>query len=531
MRNTVRRILACALVLAMTITMIPAGDVHATEVTEAAKDTIQSLQIAQEIVGMGQNQDVTVDVGRDASEITEAVLHVHRISDDSNYDIEAASVDTEGIHFTAAYDDVTDKGIYIVDSITYEADGNTIELGIADSGMEARYEVEDISADAIEEQMEYLSDGISVMSQSYNSNGAVIVLDPGHGGEDSGAWRTINGVNYYERDINLKIAQACKAKLEEYTGATVYLTREDNTSTCMSILDRVQFAQVRNANVIVSIHINSTPDATTTANGSQALCQNGNYISAVGSSSISLGNSILTQLAALGLRNRGTSTRDAKQDKYPDGSAADYYGINRYGKLISTPSIIIEHAFVNNVSDVANFLSSDSKLQAMGAADAVGIANYLGLTVKHEAPVLPAQPANGVNIYRLYLQENNGEHLYTTDGNEAITLVTEHGWTYEGVGWVAPTAGTPVYRLYNPVLKNHLYTTDVHEVEVLTTTDQWVKDNNGNPIFYSGGSKPIYRLYNEGLAGMHLLTTDLNEYNVLPQHGWQQENVALYAVN
>ena len=134
-----------------------------------------------------------------------------------------------------------------------------------------------------------------------------------------------------------------------------------------------------------------------------------------------------------------------------------------------------------------------------------------------------------VTIYRLYCPVN-GEHLYTTDANEKNVLSSWYGWTYEGVGWTAPDSGIAVYRLYNPGLKNHLYTTDKNEVKVLTSQHGWQLDNNGEPLFYSGGSKPIYRLYNEGLAGMHHLTTDYNEYSVLPGHGWKQEGVALYAL-
>jgi hypothetical protein len=132
-------------------------------------------------------------------------------------------------------------------------------------------------------------------------------------------------------------------------------------------------------------------------------------------------------------------------------------------------------------------------------------------------------------IYRLYCPVN-GEHLYTTDYNEVQVLSTQHGWTYEGIGWYAPTSGTAVYRLYNPILRNHLYTTDTNEVNVLTSQYGWVKDNDGKPLFYSGGSTPIYRVYNAGLSGMHHMTTDYNEYLTLPLYDWEQEGIKLYAV-
>lgn len=132
-------------------------------------------------------------------------------------------------------------------------------------------------------------------------------------------------------------------------------------------------------------------------------------------------------------------------------------------------------------------------------------------------------------VYRLYTP-TTGEHLYTVDWHEVETLYTGFGWQFEGVAWYAPTAGTPVFRLFNPVLNHHLYTTDTNEVSVLTSTGGWQLDNNGNPVFYSGGDVAIYRMYNAGLNGLHLLTTDANEYNALQAYGWSQEGVKLSAV-
>lgn len=131
-------------------------------------------------------------------------------------------------------------------------------------------------------------------------------------------------------------------------------------------------------------------------------------------------------------------------------------------------------------------------------------------------------------IYRLYNYEN-GEHLYTIDANEKDVLYQQHHWGYEGVAWYAPSSGNAVYRLYNHGLQNHLYTMDLNEVRVLTTYHGWQLDNAGNPVFYSGGSTPIYRVYNPALRGLHHWTTDFNEYSILPNHGWKQEGEAFFA--
>jgi hypothetical protein len=47
---------------------------------------------------------------------------------------------------------------------------------------------------------------------------------------------------------------------------------------------------------------------------------------------------------------------------------------------------------------------------------------------------------------------------------------------------------------------------------------------------YSNGNVSVYRLYNQPLNGMHHLTTDANEYKVLPKQNWAQEGVSIKAL-
>ena len=54
----------------------------------------------------------------------------------------------------------------------------------------------------------------------------VIVLDPGHGGVDSGTKYEHDDVEIWESNLNLAIAKACRDCLEEnYGNVRVYLTR------------------------------------------------------------------------------------------------------------------------------------------------------------------------------------------------------------------------------------------------------------------------------------------------------------------
>ena len=83
---------------------------------------------------------------------------------------------------------------------------------------------------------------------------------------------------------------------------------------------------------------------------------NNNYNAQVGSNGQALAKKICDKLAALGLNYRGTMIRNAMSDKYPDGSAADYYGLIRRCKNNGIPGLIIEHAFLDNANDYYTYL-------------------------------------------------------------------------------------------------------------------------------------------------------------------------------
>ena len=81
-----------------------------------------------------------------------------------------------------------------------------------------------------------------------------IVIDPGHGGEDSGAI----GNNQYEKDYTLKISKYMYDRLREL-GVPVTLTRDaDVTLTTMERVNRILSAYGDDSNVIViSNHLNA----------------------------------------------------------------------------------------------------------------------------------------------------------------------------------------------------------------------------------------------------------------------------------
>ncbi len=86
----------------------------------------------------------------------------------------------------------------------------------------------------------------------------VVVLDPGHGGEDPGA---IGPAGTYEKDVVLAIARQTKALLEQDNRVIVFMTRDEDVF--IPLADRVKKARSVNADVFVSIHADAftRPDA------------------------------------------------------------------------------------------------------------------------------------------------------------------------------------------------------------------------------------------------------------------------------
>ncbi|GHV10091.1 N-acetylmuramoyl-L-alanine amidase [Bacteroidia bacterium] len=84
----------------------------------------------------------------------------------------------------------------------------------------------------------------------------VVVIDPGHGGKDSGAV----GRRGKEKNINLAVAVlAGKYIAEQYPDAKVIYTRK--TDVFIGLNERANIANKAKANLFISIHVNSSPSS------------------------------------------------------------------------------------------------------------------------------------------------------------------------------------------------------------------------------------------------------------------------------
>ena len=135
-----------------------------------------------------------------------------------------------------------------------------------------------------------------------------------------------------------------------------------------------------------------------------------------------------------------------------------------------------------------------------------------------------------ISMHRLY-NRWTGEHFYTSNTTEKNDLAKK-GWSYEGVGWNAPsTSSKPVYRLYNPYVEggDHHYTMDSNERDSLIKRG-WSDEGIG---WYSDPNQgvPLYRQYNPyATTGTHNYTTNKSENDDLVKEGWRAEGVSWYGL-
>lgn len=171
--------------------------------------------------------------------------------------------------------------------------------------------------------------------------GLKIVVDPGHGGRDSGA---IGPTGKQEKDCTLGISLKLTEKLRGL-GAEVRMTREtDRTvgppdgSHRDELQARVEFANSWPSNLFVSVHCNSNESPS--AHGTEVYIARG-----ASRASQEMAREIHRDMVdQTGLRGRGVSR-------------ADFYVI----KNTTMPAVLIETAFISNPTEEA--LLADSNFQ------------------------------------------------------------------------------------------------------------------------------------------------------------------------
>ena len=390
-------------------------------ITENAEKDIQDtvtdprlnyIYVEQPYLESPDTQKIAVSWGDGTENITEMSAVV---SGPEGEEIWYASEETDTIYlFERAYTE-QEKGIYQITELNLAIQGVTYTYSLAELGAETVFGVDeeyegieqlslvddegistDIAAYNIDEagnvtEKESLEEAINQATaeipammcddgvQTRNTN-LVVALDPGHDSSHAGA--SANGVR--EEVLTLKIAQYCKAELENYAGVSVYMTRTSAAcphpggSSAKDIEQRVADAAKAGASIYVSIHLNSSKSSS--AKGAEVIYPNLSWKPQVGADGKRLAKLIEDELVGIGLERRAIYSKNTTiGETYEDGSISDYFTVQISAKEHGIPGIIVEHAFVTNSSDVNNYLNNEAGLKKLGVADATGIAKYFGL--------------------------------------------------------------------------------------------------------------------------------------------------------
>lgn len=191
----------------------------------------------------------------------------------------------------------------------------------------------------------------------------LVVLDAGHGGSDGGAAAN----QLMEKDITLAICRRARDALRRNYRVDVALTRSSDRE--VSLDARSDFANVRDADYFVSIHVNS---------GGGEGYEDYVFESTPSDSPAEALRSVVHSTVAEVVRNRGATDRGEKK--------ANFHVLRE----TRMPAVLTENLFIDSRQDAA-LLRDGAFLAEIGRAHARGIAQALRLPRKR-APVARVTP-------------------------------------------------------------------------------------------------------------------------------------------
>lgn len=389
-------------------------------------------------------------------------------------------------------------------------------------------------------------------------NNYVIVIDPGHGGKDSGAIRS----GYKEKDINLGVALVLGELIEKnMPDVKVVYTRKEDAFVALD--KRADIANKAKANLFISIHTNSTAAKKTTASGADT------YILGLSRSEENLEvakreNSVILLEDDYTTKYEGFDPNSPESyiifefmtNKYRDQSLdfAGYVqrdfkkvakrqdrGVREAGFLVlrktSMPSVLIELGFINNDNE-AKFLSSKSGQRIMATSIFSGFKDYKKNLDK-------IQGNDNKTVERKTINSKEPDKSNLAQVNQQATTIKEVAPTFkEAKAKPKEQAKEEVYKLdintlkeetkvvENPNKQQQLFTVkeekSVKKTEIIPVVKRETKkENNQGPIYriqflyspqrYKAGASefkglnPVEYFFESGYKYTYGETTNLSE--------------------
>lgn len=229
-----------------------------------------------------------------------------------------------------------------------------------------------------------------------DKNKIIVVLDPGHGGEDPGA------IGYYktrEKDVVLQIARRLRDLLKKEKNIAVHMTR--NEDVFLPLMVRVEKARALRADLFISIHADafikrsvrgssvfalSTKGASSSA--ANYLAQTQNEADEIGGVSRSgdhyLDHTILDLVQTI-TKSNSLILGNAILSKMKNVSTLHNSRVEKAGfavlKAPDVPSVLVETAFISNLNEEKKLKTATFQNQ-MAKAILEGIKEYIKLRKK-----------------------------------------------------------------------------------------------------------------------------------------------------
>lgn len=267
-------------------------------------------------------------------------------------DFTAQSIHFTFYHTVSASGNVNTQGSRIVSSASWSSDPAqktvTLSMPLYSQGKFYGYSAEyDDNANFI----------ITIHTKPQTLAGTVVMLDPGHGGKDCGSLNSTKTLR--EAEINLAVALKTKAQLES-RGATVYLTRTDNTYFTLD--QRKNIAYSVKPDLFVSLHCDA--DESSKPMGTSAF-----YYKPMSKALSSLIHEELVRLY-------NTDFYQGQSDKLSEVDRKCKFHPFSVTRMEDCPSVLIEIGFITN-DDECRIITDDINQQKIAASVASGIERYV----------------------------------------------------------------------------------------------------------------------------------------------------------
>ncbi|MFT3997972.1 MAG: N-acetylmuramoyl-L-alanine amidase [Asticcacaulis sp.] len=272
---------------------------------------------------------------------------------------------------------------------------------VADTGEDASAPVQTASAQTVEPAAKPLAATLNtreVPADKPRNAKKIIVVDAGHGGHDPGA----RGASSWEKDVNLAAAKALKAKLEATGRYKVIMTRESDVY--VDKVARVRIARNANADLFISLHSDSGPNATTRGasiytlsdSGTERAARNamnrGDWALPVAAAD-KMVSRILVDLTQRATKNRSASFAELMVDNLEGTTPLLKTSHRQAGFVVllaaDVPAVLLEMGFITNAQDEGLLNDSGHRNRVMGQV-VKSIDQYFANDVRYAGfPLMP----------------------------------------------------------------------------------------------------------------------------------------------